>query len=1412
MAPALPSSLSPHVCILSTPDVEELFEASSLPSLPQTLQCFVPLSQVMTRTTSLVSVPHSSFGLRFSDLSEVEEATHEDEEQRAARTMDWIGARISHRAGPWVKTVEANLTAGADGTGKQSSWKDKTPWWEEVKRCVEGDHIPNSDEGWNHPVAIIFAVSTRAANPLQALQDLNSRALDFPPWVDTTHLRYYLIIHPSNSSLSDPIAEALFNAIKKQYGLHSYLLPLVLPIDPLPAPVPVPSLPPHLPPPPQPSAAWDTPPLAPRPTPAGLVAPDTPRPAMSPIPRSPGPPALRAGQQQSAAMQDSPVGRTIRLSEGDIQQIGKFVREFVVMSLIPWMEKCVIDWNENYSSSRRLPSRLFSSTRRLFGSSAASSATAVHGTNASVSSMSSRLASHGPKDSVSSLTSVTSLGTAVGAVVTQQRRLAEFATMLGDVKLAVSVWENLRKEGRGGSDILPLLLAPSPALALHAAHALSTLQPHSQTLQFPTQSPAHAQIRALSYAVRWAVGIDRKDFLGPVLEGERWLVQAAGSAEDPPSTVLLAHAALLSERKGAFRRSALWYLLAADRFEKVGLKPLALYFFRKAHDLYLKRPKKEVSPSFWDSEDVDPAQWRGFEAVLPGIEHELGRLLYTTGDTEGAVRYFLGLLRGSSCDHSLQADPTSSRASSGRSTPDGRISTDKVYLEDFRVALKHFKTTEREKWEAAGLQLPVTLCQAKRTRVRFTGDTVEGDPAEWDRLEEDWSAFWRPRGKERLERSRKAAVNEDFWVDLVMTNPLDVDINISGLSITVREASSDNPESAKELVEVEVIDGITLGGKETRTIPIAVKCKQCASLVIDHVTYDFLSLLPVTESLAMRGFRLHDTSQQRQNKVYAPDAVIKIDVEEALQRLHTSFVDDEHLVLAQGEYKRLNLWITNSGTNPIGELWMVAGREDELWLDVDKPNSPEPSSEGSSVAELIHSSNSLSPRIPHLISLSRTHGSSELKPEESLQFPVILHASDICDRDLCILFVFREANASSFRCTRVIRHYEVAPLIQIAVSAEASQSTGHLFTVNVEVENAAEGSVVTLKQLIAMSPMWTCAPLGSYQASIMPPYQVVRFSLGAVPWQQRSDPVDTVRFVTNKLRGVLHGDQPDLTRPPPIDLICRHVFDDSNSNPLLTADMRTFIHCNRRTYSTRSAVSSHPYIPPDSHPAIFPLYNPHSLDILLCWELPAEGRRGHVLIPGLTLGAGHAFLKDIVNEAERMKVKRSMYAETQRERLEILGAIRESEWNVEMDPITVTIDASSTVRHDFSRGPCCVHISFMLRNCSPTNPSRVVLKLNAEDGRGSHTTQLASAHFAGRLIHRKVLEPLGSVTFRGTVWVTRPGNVILDGWVVETEIGEQSFVESESAAVPWKSRQLRYVQAPRADDPHYVTVIDDAAS
>lgn len=150
-----------------------------------------------------------------------------------------------------------------------------------------------------------------------------------------------------------------------------------------------------------------------------------------------------AGPSNSREVPDMPPN-TLRICEQDIQKLARFTREFVVMSLVPWMEKCVVEWNEAYSSSRRLPSRLFSSTRRLFGSGAATPQAPVHGSSSSVSSLPTR--SHTYNASQTSLS-----GPGIShPPPSQQRRLAEFATILGDYKLAIGVWESFRKEGKGG--------------------------------------------------------------------------------------------------------------------------------------------------------------------------------------------------------------------------------------------------------------------------------------------------------------------------------------------------------------------------------------------------------------------------------------------------------------------------------------------------------------------------------------------------------------------------------------------------------------------------------------------------------------------------------------------------------------------------------------------------------------------------------------------------------------------------------------------------------------------------------------------------------------------------------------------------------------------------------------------------
>ncbi|KAK7064334.1 ER-golgi trafficking TRAPP I complex 85 kDa subunit-domain-containing protein [Favolaschia claudopus] len=1286
--PALPSSLSPHICILSSPDLVQLLKSSLLPPLPHILQSFSPLPQVTTRTTSLTSVPHASFGLRFSSLSEIETACKEDEHQRAERTIDWIGARIVNRCSKWLQDLEK--------LGEKDS--SRSPWWDELKRCSEGDHVPSKSEGWNHPVALIFAVSTTAPNPLQAITALHSRAIELPSWVDPSFLRYTLIIHPQNSPFSDEEAGALYNAVKKQFGLNSYLLPLTLPSPP-PPPVPVPALIPRLPPPPSSDS----------PEPSALGMPP-------PTPNTPAPGALN----------------TLRMSDKDIQQTARFTREFLVMSLIPWMEKCVVEWNENFSSNRRLPSRLFSSTRRLFGSPSPSPAP----THVSSSSLSRASTYNG--------SSVITGGAAGGpAPPSQQRRLAEFATILGDFRLAVVVWEALRKEGKGGSDMLPLLSAPSPAIPLHVAQALSSLSSGSAP-------NAQAQLRALSYAVRWEIGIDSAEFVGGILEAERWLVWAAGNAEEPPAALLLAHAALLSAKKVARRRAALWYLSAANRLEKCGVKPLTMYFLKKAHALYKIRPSKELSPSFWNSEGRSSSDESGFDAILSGIEHPLGRLLYTTGDVAGAIQYFLGLLRSSSHPLRSQIVPSDDNTLSG---------TDKVFLDDFRVAFAHYKSTAGDEVANLDLKLPFTFALPTQTRLRLPRASQQDEDAEWQSREEEWIKFCKRRGTSAsLVKTGKVVVDEMFFVDILIRNPLDAEVNLTNVTIIVEESDSEDASTSKSSLDIEVIEELTLAPRESRTVSIGVKSSRPTKLTLTHVAYDFLSLLPNTESLAFRGKRLHNTPAQRQHATYAPDVMLTIDIVEATHKLLVNFVDDQHLALGEGETKSLRLWFANRGTKSIGEVWMVAGPEDELWVS-DEANNDDTSFDN----DVVRSSNSLSLPPPYRFAMA-------LEPGDSMEVSVEFHAGRVGERELNLLFIYRENEADCFHTSRATQYYDVRPILDISASAIPCDSTEHLFMVNLEVENVSGSHSIHLEQFTALSPTWKCHPTAEPYFGALAPSQSTRSFFGASRWTNGSGSTETSDFVRSKLDDVLQGRDVEHSDPPPVDILYSHVTQMEVPNRLAPAAARQFIESGRRTTTLRHVANLHPHIPPHSFPSIFPLHNPDSVDFVVFWRVPEQNRRGHTFVSGITLGAGHSALKEIIDDAENAKVKRSMYAETQRQKVEVLDAIRLSEWNTEMNPTVVTQEEAPVI-HDFVQGPLHVPVILTVRNYSPTHTCRFVLKFAADSA--LCPPDLQPPAYTGRLTYRGTLKPLESSRVLPKIWIVCPGTYALSGWRLETEVLEQ---------------------------------------
>ena len=70
----------------------------------------------------------------------------------------------------------------------------------------------------------------------------------------------------------------------------------------------------------------------------------------------------------------------------------------------------------------------------------------------------------------------------------------------------------------------------------------------------------------------------------------------------------------------------------------------------------------------------------------------------------------------------------------------------------------------------------------------------------------------------------------------------------------------------------------------------------------------------------------------------------------------------------------------------------------------------------------------------------------------------------------------------------------------------------------------------------------------------------------------------------------------------------------------------------------------------------------------------------------MTLGAEHGDLGGIIEEAESAKVKRIMYAETQKEKMEVMQAVKSGEWNVNSNPVAVSVKYELVVDHDFESG------------------------------------------------------------------------------------------------------------------------------
>lgn len=456
---------------------------------------------------------------------------------------DTIGKHISYAESQAPPAVEDYLTHGM--TAEPTSPHASPFHLLYLRRLLSGIPV-TPHETLSHPVACVIAISSRHPNPIEELRQMyaNTTAGDqrLPQWVNPEYLRYYVLVHDEDHDDSQR-STSLFDQMKRHFGLHCHLLRIrseqCVPSDDDCVRAPI--------------CEW-------------LSAAEE----LSEIQKQGT--FMHRFQTKRATLTTVESHETAEdpgpwLFDSDAASIRNFVREMVTQSIVPVMERLRDQWNDQIASRRRGLTGRFNSIAKKwspFGSSRNASSPLGNPNN--------------PNSNYDSLQGFYR----PDAPEAIMRKLADYAFMLRDFRLAQSTYELLRTDysndkawkyyaGANEMAAVTMLLNPSGLPAKIRAETVDQLlEAASYSYLARSLSPYYC-LRTLAVAVellmlqggsgaddaaRWACRITELDLTGPLghaLFAER--VAAAYASRQGTG----------SKQWGARKRkSALWSVFATE--------------------------------------------------------------------------------------------------------------------------------------------------------------------------------------------------------------------------------------------------------------------------------------------------------------------------------------------------------------------------------------------------------------------------------------------------------------------------------------------------------------------------------------------------------------------------------------------------------------------------------------------------------------------------------------------------------------------------------------------------------------------------------------------------------------------------------------------------------------------------------
>ncbi|OAP62598.1 hypothetical protein AYL99_01825 [Fonsecaea erecta] len=584
-------AFSPTIAIYASPEVDELAARKGL------RDGFVGLvrpfgdkinGKVVVRDSTGASRAWEDFGVHFADLGElVQDGTSS---HSASSSTEKLEELMEHFVGDGFDQTEDGLRRG-----------ETSPFYRLFLARLLSSQTISPHESFHHPVGAVIAISSSTQQPIETLRNLYQQTMSgsrsLPVYANPEYLRYYVLVHDEDRDDFSK-SSALFDQMKRHFGLHCHLLRL-------------------------------------KSAPCTQTDDDT-----EELPTSEwlSPVEQLALLHDNADLIDLNTSTSPYIFSSDATALRAFVRELVAQSIIYHMEQRIALWNDQIASRRRgISGRFMSLSKRWTGigsSSRSSSSTANVGASGNYDSLQGTYRYDAPESLL--------------------RKLADYAFMLRDYKLAASTYELLRGDysndkawehlaGANEMCCVATLLNPltsSGSSKFKIENFDSMIETASYSYLTRCSEPALAlrsillgvellKVRgrtAGELAAKWAVRsleLGLVGSIGHVLVSER----VASSFAD---RIGIGNTSW-GMRK---RKAALWNIMAADEWMKLGRAEIAAERLDEAQELYGETRNSDSHKEFHELAEyleqlrlavrmkLGEARRRGFSGATRQIELE----------------------------------------------------------------------------------------------------------------------------------------------------------------------------------------------------------------------------------------------------------------------------------------------------------------------------------------------------------------------------------------------------------------------------------------------------------------------------------------------------------------------------------------------------------------------------------------------------------------------------------------------------------------------------------------------------------------------------------------------------------------------------------------------------------------------